>query len=128
MPHNLATYNGQTMMMFVGLPPWHRLGTPLSKPVTAEEAIKAAHLDWEVIKAPLYAVKDGICQRYPHKYAVVRKDLWSKNRARRVYLVHHRNPPSVRATTSRKSIDTHTVKSGVFVHFSLIDSIGNAVD
>ena len=78
MPHNLATYHGQTMMMFVGPPPWHGLGTPLAKPATAEEAIKAAHLDWEVFKAPLYAVKDGVSQRLPHNYAMVRKDLWNK--------------------------------------------------
>jgi hypothetical protein len=42
MPHNLATTNGKTAMMYAGEVPWHRLGTKLNEPATAREAIEAS--------------------------------------------------------------------------------------
>ena len=41
MPHDLATTNGQTAMMYAGEVPWHGLGTELEEPATAEDAIEA---------------------------------------------------------------------------------------
>jgi len=35
--------------------PWHRLGVEVSNDLTPEEMLKAAGLDWEVVKAPCFA-------------------------------------------------------------------------
>ncbi|MDB6124677.1 MAG: phage/plasmid-related protein [Pedosphaera sp.] len=72
MSHNLLIQNGEASMFYVEEVPWHGLGTKLDKPATAEEAITAAKLDWEVVKLPLYAGAARI--KVPDRYAVVRKD------------------------------------------------------
>ena len=73
MSHNLMIQNGEASMMYVGGVPWHGLGTALDQPATAEEAIQAARLDWQVKKLPLYA-SDGpeslLRLPVPDKYAV----------------------------------------------------------
>lgn len=66
--------------MVVGEPAWHRLGTVLDRPATAEQAIKAAHLDWEVSKQPLFA-GDEEHRRVPDRYAIVRADDWKNGKA-----------------------------------------------
>lgn len=72
MAHRLMIQDGRASMMYVGAEPWHGLGQKLDVPATAEEAIKAALLDWEVLKLPLYARgKDGLAARIPGKYATV---------------------------------------------------------
>jgi phage/plasmid-like protein (TIGR03299 family) len=80
MPHNISQREGKAAVMVVGQPAWHRLGTVLDKPATAAQAIKAAHLDWDVIKQPLFA---GEAEHYPvpGRYAVVRADDWAKKKA-----------------------------------------------
>ena len=64
-------------MMYVGGVPWHGLGTALDKPATAEEAIRAARLNWSVKKLSLYA-SDGdnslLRLPVPDKYAVAREN------------------------------------------------------
>lgn len=51
--------------------PWHRLGTVTTDCLTAEDAIKVAHLDWEVTKEPVTAKIttgpgwDAVCE--PHE-------------------------------------------------------------
>lgn len=69
--HNLAETNGRTAMMYFGEVPWHHLGTRLDAPATAEEAIVAAGLDYEVALAPLAADSDI---PVPQRKAVVRTD------------------------------------------------------
>ena len=41
-------------LAFTGQVPWHGLGTHLENAMTAEEAITAGGLDWEVVKQPVY--------------------------------------------------------------------------
>ena len=39
----------------LGDTPWHGFGQKLAAPATAEEAIAAAHLDWDVALEPVYS-------------------------------------------------------------------------
>jgi phage/plasmid-like protein (TIGR03299 family) len=73
MAANLATStDGRTaMMLYVGETPWHCLGQRLDNPATAEEAITAAGLDYEVLLTPLATV-DGL--DVPQRKAVIRYD------------------------------------------------------
>lgn len=64
-----------TEMMFVGQKPWHGLGTELKKLATAEEAMKAAHLDWSVEKRQAHFLgRSGKPIAMPGRYITVRSD------------------------------------------------------
>jgi len=76
MGHDLLIKDGTAAMMYVGDVPWHGLGQRLTSPPTAEEAIKAAGLDWRVSLKPVCAMADGIWYEIPDRYAVVREDKW----------------------------------------------------
>jgi phage/plasmid-like protein (TIGR03299 family) len=80
MPENISQRDGQAAVMVVGEPAWHRLGTILSKPATAKEAIQSAHLGWEVIKQPLFA-GEAEHHRIAGHFAIVRDDDWSRKKA-----------------------------------------------
>jgi hypothetical protein len=67
MPHNLATTNDRTAMMYVGELPWDKLDAP----ATAEEAIVAAGLDYEV---KLTAMQTEGGTPVSNRKAVVRTD------------------------------------------------------
>lgn len=71
MAHELCIVNGRTSMMYAGDVPWHRLGTRLDSPATAQEAMEAAQLDYEVNLAGM-TTDEGI--PVPGKKAVVRSD------------------------------------------------------
>ncbi len=75
MAHELATISGKAAMMYVGQVPWHGLGTALKSPATAAEAIRAASLDWQVVKSPLYFEHGKAKHPVHHRFAMVRDDL-----------------------------------------------------
>lgn len=65
-------------MFYVGTVPWHGLGTRLDAPPSnAAEAIRAAHLDWEVGLKPVYAWDGGHPVQLEDRSAVVRLDKWN---------------------------------------------------
>ncbi len=78
MAHELHIEDGRASIMYVGREPWHGLGTKLDRPATAAEAIKAAHLDYEVRKIPLHAHENGFGLRVEGKYAVVPANKWNQ--------------------------------------------------
>lgn len=80
MADNISQRDGQAAVMVVGEPAWHRLGTVLDRPATAAKAIQAAHLDWEVIKQPLFA-GEAEHHRIPSYFAIVRDDDWRRKKA-----------------------------------------------
>jgi len=80
MPHDICILGGKVHMMYVDEPPWHGLGTRLKSPPTSEEAIEAAHLNWQVKKVPLYAAEFGRREVVPGFTAVVRGDLWDNEK------------------------------------------------
>lgn len=71
MGHELCSVNGRTALMYVGEVPWHGLGTRLATPATAQEAMAAANLDYDVALAELRTT-EGI--PVPQKRAVIRTD------------------------------------------------------
>jgi phage/plasmid-like protein (TIGR03299 family) len=71
MAHELAITNGQTAMLYAGEVPWHRLGTRLEEPATAQEAINAAGLDY---LAELKGIQTKCGTPIPQRKAVVRSD------------------------------------------------------
>lgn len=75
-------------MMYVGEVPWHGLGTRLeSAPTTAAEAIKAAHLDWNVGLKRIYAWEAANFYEIPDRKAVVRLDQWGTQECEPLALV-----------------------------------------
>jgi phage/plasmid-like protein (TIGR03299 family) len=71
MPHELAETNGKPAIAYFGETPWHGLGTRLETPATAEAAIEAAGLNYDVVLSPMTTV-DG--QTIPDRKAVLRCD------------------------------------------------------
>ena len=67
---------GKAEMMYVGQTPWHGLGTKLDKPATAEQAIKEAGLDWDVVSKPVFfkGEYDNSFSAISGKQAIVRAD------------------------------------------------------
>jgi phage/plasmid-like protein (TIGR03299 family) len=82
MAHDLLIENGTAAMFYVGKPPWHHLGVPLDRPATAEQAVRAGGLDWEVEKVPLYVAGGVRLHELPGKFAMVRRDAIGTDRLR----------------------------------------------
>lgn len=75
MAHRLNINNGKASMFYTGEVPWHQLGVKLDKPATAQEAIKAAQLDYRVEKKPIRAIVHPTRHSpIEDQYATVRMD------------------------------------------------------
>jgi phage/plasmid-like protein (TIGR03299 family) len=74
MAHELVIEGGRAAMFYVDEVPWHGLGTRLSTPPTSKEAIRAARLDWMVVKAPLYVAGGARLHELPDRFALLRAD------------------------------------------------------
>lgn len=71
MAHNLEIRDGKTSFVAVGEKAWHGLGTYVNEAMTAENAIKLARLDFEVVKKPIM-VAGGT--KIPGYWATQRRD------------------------------------------------------
>lgn len=82
----LIDESGDASMMYVGNLPWHGLGQQLENPPTAEVAIKAARLAWEVVKTPVFyhlgLGQEGIV---PGHFALVPGEGWTQRGERPVF-------------------------------------------
>ena len=75
MAHEILIENGRASMFYVDGEPWHGLGTKLEKaPASSAEAVSAAGIDWEVVKAPVYITGVGRLIPIEDQFAIVRKD------------------------------------------------------
>jgi len=73
--HNIAqTDEGEWMTAWAGNTPWHGLGTSASSLMTTQEALTAAHLDWQVEKLPLRYFDKGLIGTLPNTFGVFRND------------------------------------------------------
>lgn len=55
MAHELEIMeNGEASMAYVGETPWHGLGKRVPADLSPEQMLKAANLDWDVVKKPLF--------------------------------------------------------------------------
>lgn len=59
-------------MAYAGDVPWHGLGNKVSPTLSAEQMLKAAHLDWTVSKRQLYMESNKVHKPVPGSYALVR--------------------------------------------------------
>lgn len=60
-------------MMYYGATPWHRLGTQVAGLATAEEAIAAAGLNWDVELIPIHIRENGGYRTIESHQAIARK-------------------------------------------------------
>lgn len=73
MAHNLEIRNGVASFASTQVA-WHGLGQIVDQAMTAQQAIKLAHLDYEVVKVPNYAYFNGEFLDTPSSFSTLRSD------------------------------------------------------
>jgi phage/plasmid-like protein (TIGR03299 family) len=74
MAHEIDFSTGNAAVFVTGKPAWHRLGTVIESAATSAEAIRLAHLDWEVLQWPVRAFGGYVSVDCPTMQANVRND------------------------------------------------------
>lgn len=73
MAHNLEIKNGVASFASTQVA-WHGLGQIVDQAMTAQQAIKLAHLDYEVVKVPNFASFNGEFLETPSSFSTMRTD------------------------------------------------------
>lgn len=68
MSHNIES------MCYAGEKPWHNLGTKVPGLMKTEEALKLAHLDWDVSKEKMTVMNSNGMFEVPNAFAIMRSD------------------------------------------------------
>ena len=71
MAHEISSVNGVNEAMYALKPAWHGLGTVLNHAPSSQQAITAAHLDWQVAMEPIQTLAGT---EIPDHFATVRRD------------------------------------------------------
>lgn len=76
MSHSLEIKNGKTSFAAVGEKSWHGLGVYVEKPMTAEEVVKLANMDYQVEKTPIFIQPEGVDSpvNFPDVFSTYRTD------------------------------------------------------
>ncbi len=74
MSHAISTVDGKVEMAYAGERPWHGLGVQVPGLMKTEEALTAAHLDWDVEKHPMSVTNEHGIFDVPDHFAVMRSD------------------------------------------------------
>jgi phage/plasmid-like protein (TIGR03299 family) len=74
MAHNVDYSTGEPAVAYIGKPPWHEQGKKLNAGTPIETWIKAACLDWQIMREPVrYCFKDEI-REMPNQQVLIRSD------------------------------------------------------
>lgn len=74
MAHDLDTTSGSAAMAYSGQTPWHGLGQKLQPDRPIEEWVKAARLDWSVLKLPVQFNVEGNLATMSDRFVLARSD------------------------------------------------------
>jgi hypothetical protein len=76
MAHDIDQSTGKPAIAYVGDPPWHGLGEKLPENQPIERWLKAARLDWELMRLPVQYLVDGMHRTMDREYVLARSDTY----------------------------------------------------
>jgi len=74
MAHDLDLSTGSPAIAYVGDTPWHGLGEKLPEGQPIERWLKAARLEWELMRLPVQYLVDGKLRTMDDQFVLVRSD------------------------------------------------------